>query len=133
MVTVNGACFLSFGDGSEIKLYDFNSGSGSAAKAVTPWIPTAGEFDIVSRIRAVVRTDNANDVTVKTFTNGDYTTAKATQTAAVDAAGFQQLPTLRPNVRGSRMHRIELAYTSSGGSAGFEMVETQGETSEVTR
>lgn len=134
MVTINGAVYIAFGDNSEILLYDFNVGSGSAAKAVTPWIPTTGEFDIVSRIRAVVRTDNTNSVTVKTFTNGDYATAKATQTATVAAAGFQQLTTLRPNVRSARMHRIELAYTSAGsGSAGFESVETLGETSEVTR
>lgn len=132
MVTINGAAYLSFTDSSEGKIYDFNVGSGTTAVVTTPWIPSAGEFDIVSRVKGVVRTDNANDVTVKVYINGSGT-ASSNQTAPVAASGFQQLTTLRPNVRSARMHRVEMTYASSGGSAGFESVETQGETSGVTQ
>lgn len=131
-VTVNGECYIAAGDNSEIKLYSFNSGTGSLGKAVTSWIPTAGEFDIVSRVRSAIRADNTSSATIKVYSNGSNT-ASSSQTVTVPATGFQQLTTVRPNVRGCRVSRAAVEFTSSGSDAGIEFIELLGDTSNITR
>lgn len=134
IVTVNGAAYLAFGDTSEIKLFDFNIGSGRLAKVTTAWIPSQQVTDVVSRVMAAVTTDTTSvTVTVKTFTNGDYATAKRTQTRALSASGFQFIPLVKPNVRAAKTHRMELSFTSTGVGGGFEMVRSQGLSSDISQ
>lgn len=132
-VTINGDAYLAYGDNSEIKLYDFNTGTGSIGKVTTCWIPSSDISDVISRLHVALRCDNtANNVVMKVYTNGDATTAKATINYTPTATGFQFLPAIRPNVRMAKVHRVEIAFTSTGGDAGFEGIKTEGESSGIT-
>lgn len=132
MVTVQGVAYLSYGDNSEIKIYGFNDGTGSTAKVTTAWYPSSSVTDIISRIHAALRVDSiANAITIKVFTNGDYTTAKQTISYTPSATGFQYLPVISPNVTAAKTFRLEITSVGTAGDSGFEFVEVQGESSAI--
>lgn len=137
-VTVADKMYLAVGDAASIRLYDFNIGSGSTAKVRTAWIPAADVSTVISRVSAVLRSDNttSNSVAVRVYCNGDDGTVRRsftfTPTAGQVAQDFFHLPVLKPNVRQAKSYRIELELTSSGGSAGFERIDLMGEDSGIT-
>jgi hypothetical protein len=130
MVTYNSEVYIAAGDNSGINLYSFNTGTGTIGKFVTAWQISAGEFDIISRIKAALRADASTTMTVKTYTNG-LNTAVSSQTAPV-RAGLQIPTTFRPNVRNAKMWRVEGSVQSAGGDAGWEIVQDEGDTSNIT-
>lgn len=136
-VTVNGAAYIAVGvdAGADFDVYNFNVSGGTTYTGVlaTPWIPSDGAWDVISRIHVAMRADTAaNDVTVKVFTNGNSTSAKSTQTVDISSTGFQHLPVLKPNIRNAKSWRIQLTYPSAGGDAGFDAIRVEGETSGIT-
>lgn len=132
-VTINGACYLSYDTGSAVSLYDFNVGNGTTGKVTTPWTYSPEVSSIISRVHLSGRYDTAsNDVTLKIFTNGDYTTPKSTLTLDVPSTGFQPLKTVRPNIRNAKMWRAEISYTNAGGDSGPESIRVEGETQNIT-
>lgn len=132
IVTVGGDAYFAYGDGSSIALYSFHTGTGTTGTIRTAWIPAAQVTEVVSRVIAAVTTDTVNTVvTIKTYTNGDTTTAKATQTRTLASTGFQFVPPVKPNTRAAKAYKIELSFANSGGQAGFESLRLAGEASNI--
>lgn len=113
-----------------INLYSFNTGNGTTAKLVTQWQPSAGESDVLSRVRVALRSDATTTATFKAYVNGN-TSSIITQIYDVNS-GLSVPTTLRPNVRNARIWRVETSLTSAGGDAGFETIVVDGDTSDIT-
>jgi hypothetical protein len=131
-VTINGAAYLGAGSGSAISLYDYDSGSGTLGKVVSPWVRSSEVSDVISRILCAVRADTtSNNVTIKLYVNGS-SSAIYNQNITLTSTGFQPLAVLRPNIRNAKIYRVEVGYTSAGGDAGFEGCELQGESQNIS-
>lgn len=130
MVTYNTEVYIAAGDGSEIKLYSFNTGSGTTAKATTNWQVSPLEADVLSRVKVGLLSDTASTASMDYYTNG-MSTSVLTQTFDV-RSGLQIPTTLRPNVRNARMWKLEATLASTQGSAGLETIIVEGDSSGIT-
>lgn len=127
MVPVAGGLLLAANDGTTIRLYSYNGGTG------TVWeIYSANQLspEVQSQILAAEiagRFDTTNNVTFKIFTNGDAAAA-LTKTLTPARTGRLHLPTQKPNVRGAKSFQVYLAQTSgtSGGDCGPDRVVLKG-------
>jgi uncharacterized protein YheU (UPF0270 family) len=133
-VTQDGGAIFSANDGiANISMYYFNQGSGTTWEAYLPSVPSQAIADEVQQILGMARFDNTSTVTVKVFTNGDTSSAKATKTFTPAGTGPQHLPPakLRPNVRGAMSHQLYISQAGSGGDAGIDVLESLGVSSNI--
>lgn len=128
-VTVNGGLLIATNDGTTVRLYNFNGGTGTIYEAFFPWVESEGESDTISQVQLTLRSDTTNTVTVKVFRNGNSTTASSTKTYT-PTVGLQKV-TLRPKVPSAEMHMVAVIQQVGTGDAGVDQVKTEGETSEV--
>jgi hypothetical protein len=130
-VPVSGGLLLAANDGSTIRLYTFNSGTGMTYQAYGQIHLSEAEADQLLRVEIAVRSDTTNAITVKIFTNGDGTTAKDTRTVTPTATR-QHLPTQKPNVRGAKSHQVYLSQACGTGDAGPDRVRIRGVSSNIS-
>lgn len=131
MVPVSGGLLLAANDGSTIRLYTFNSGTGMTYQVYGEVHLSAAEADQIFRMEIGLRSDSTNNVTTKIFTNGDTSSAKDTRTITPTNAR-QHLPTQKPNVRGAKSHQVFLQQTCGTGDAGPDFVRLKGANSNIT-
>jgi hypothetical protein len=130
MVTYNAEVYIAAGDSDGISLYSFNTGTGTAAKLMTQWQQSGGEFDILSRVKLALRSDISTTATLNGYVNGEATPVN-TQVFDINA-GLSVPTTLRPNIRNARIWRLETRITSGGGDTGVETIAVDGDTSGIT-
>ena len=81
---------------SDIKLYTYNTGSGSLMRSVTDWHFSSAEADTLRQLDCVMRADNTtNAVTVDVYANENDTAPVVTQTLTVRKTGTVKLPPVR--------------------------------------
>lgn len=133
-VTVDRKLRIACSDGTDIKLYYFNAGTGSTIEVWTPDMESQGASDSLFCIEGSWRTDNiTNPLVLKIFTNGDDTTPKKTYNITLTKTGLNLLKGLQPNVTNAKSYRVSLAQLTSGGSdVGPEMLTIKGESSGIT-
>ena len=134
-VTIGGNCYMSFGDGSGLAVYNFNeyaTGAQIAVKAFTPWVASQGVFDTLSRTSVAMRGDNGGTVSVKYYINGSAT-ASATQTFTIGSniANFNHTTVLRPNIRSAKSFRISVENTTEVSYTGVEQLKVEGITNMI--
>jgi len=130
MVPVSGGLLLAANDGSTIRLYTFNSGTGMTYTVYGELHLSGAEADQILNMQIGLRSDTTNNVTVKIFTNGDTSTAKDTRTITPTNAR-QHLPTQKPNVRGARSHQVYISQACGTGDAGPDFVRLKGVSSNI--
>jgi hypothetical protein len=130
-VPVSGGLLLAANDGTTIRLYTFNSGTGMTYQVYGQLHLSGSEADQILRMEVGLRSDSTNAVTVKIFTNGDTTTAKDTCTITPTATR-QHLPTQKPNVRGAKSHQVFISQPCGTGDAGPDAVRLRGVSSNIT-
>lgn len=135
-VTVDGGLLIAVRDTvaivNPIKLFSFNSGTGSLAEVYLAWRFSPAQADEIFQVDASVRADNtANSVTVKVFKNGSAV-SQSTKTLTLPATGQQHLKSQRINVHGAKSHSIYYSQQATGGAnAGIDLVVVRGERSDV--
>jgi hypothetical protein len=126
--------FFATNDGSVLRLYKFDGGTGTVVEVFTAWARAALESDDIYRVIADWRADNfANPVEMRILTDGDDNPANATVTKVITLTrtGLQHLESKRTRVNG-QSHAIYLKQTCTGGNdAGPEKISTFGSHSGV--
>lgn len=131
-VTIDNTLHIATNDGSTIRLYKYNAGTGTVIKVATPWKHAENENDSVSILHVSMRADNtANQVSVKVYGFGDDGAVLSSMDITLARTGLQTLPTLKPNVAGLRSHKIVVSHQSTGGDSGFEFIKSFGEESGI--
>lgn len=133
-VTVNNGLLIACTDGTDIKLYEFNAGTGMTIEVWSAEFDSQGSSDSVLLVEGSWRTDNtANPLVLKIFTNGDDTTPKKTYSRTLLKTGLNMLKAFQPNVTNAKSYRLSLSQQTAGGSdVGPEMFTIKGEQSEIT-
>lgn len=133
-VTVQGGLLLAANDGSTIRLYTFNAGTGMVCEVYFPLQAVDAESATLTRVKVSLRADNtANPVQVKIFVNGDPTPAYDSGDITLSRTGqvVFSVPR-RPNVRGARIFQSYLKMTGTGGNdCGPDAIQVEGEKSNV--
>lgn len=133
-VTVQGGLLLATNDNSTIRLYDFNSSTGTVCEIYLPVQMVGDESANVFRFRAAFRADSTpGSVRGKLFANGSSTASYDSGDVALSRAGQQVLSfSPSPNVRNARTLQAYFKITGVGGNdCGPDFLEALGETSGV--
>lgn len=132
-VTEDRKLLIACTDGTDIKLYEFNSGTGSIIEVWTADFESQGSSDSLFQIEASWRTDNViNPLVVKIFTGGDDTVPKRTFSITLTKTGLNMLKGLQPNVTNAKSYRVSMSQQTAGGSdVGPEVLTIKGEQSEI--
>lgn len=134
-VTHLGSLFISCLDVSNttIKVYKFNSGTGSIAEVYTDWHWSEEETDCIRQIDVKMRSDTTNTVTLKVFRN-ESTASPILNTTITPTSGSPiSLPVWRGSLPDLRSFCIYLKQTSAGGDAGFETITVRGSSKGVVK
>jgi hypothetical protein len=116
---------------SDIKLYDYNTSTGSLMRSQTDWHYSNSETDTLRQVDIVLRADSQNPVTVEVFANEDDTTPVLTETLAVRKTGVVQLPPIRTLLPNLQSFCVKVSQQTAGGDAGFEKVAAQGTSRQI--
>lgn len=112
---------------SDIKLYQYNVGSGSLMASKTDWHYSNSETDTLRQIDITMRADTvANNVTVDVYANEDDTTPVLTQTLTVRKTGTVKLSPVRVMIPNLQSFAVKVSQQTIGGDAGFERVSAEG-------
>jgi len=130
-VPVSGGLLLAANDGTTIRLYTFNSGTGMVWEVYGAIHLSNDVQSQIFQAEVALRSDTTNNVTFKIFTNGD-TSPVLTKTLTPSRTGKVHLPTQKPNVRGAKSWQPYLSQTSSGGDCGPDRVVLKGVMSGVS-
>lgn len=130
-VTVNGAMLIATNDGTTMRLYNFNAGTGAIYEIYTPWHRSDAMHDMVFYVELSVRSDTTNAITLKIYKNGSSVTAQATKTITPTAGGQQELTCQRPKVTCAKSHQLYIKQQSGTGDCGVDLVRVWGERSMV--
>ncbi len=115
-------------------LYEFNVGTGSVMKIMSPWVPSQESLDTVYAVTASVRADNStNPVVIDTFADGIDSAPIQSISVTPSRTGYQRLPTVYPNVIDCTSHAVRVTITSNTatGDSGLEVVESFGPSTSV--
>lgn len=115
-------------------IWEYNVGTGSTATIQTPWRPSSASIDTIAAIVTSVRADNiANPVIIEVFADGDQTASVSSITVTPTRTGYQQLPTVWPNIAQCDSHSIRITFTSTTatGDCGLESISVLGQTSSI--
>jgi hypothetical protein len=130
-VPVAGGLILAANDGSTIRLYTFNSGTGMMWEV---YGETHLSSDISSQLfqaEIAGRFDTVNPLTFKIFSNGD-TAPVLTSTLTPSRVGRLHLPTQKPNIRGAKSHQVYLSQAAGTGDCGPDRVVIKGTGSNIS-
>jgi hypothetical protein len=130
-VPVSSDLLLATNDGTTIRLYTFNSGTGMTYQVYSGIQLSDVEQDLLFRMRVGLRSDSTNQVTVKVFINGEDSTAAITKTVTPVANKKQHLPTMPLNIRGAKSHQVFLSQQCGTGDAGPDFVRITGANSDI--
>jgi hypothetical protein len=128
-VTNQGALYIACLDtpNSTIKLYKFNSGTGTVMKVFTDWMFPQENADYIRQIDVTMRADTVNPVTLKVFANEDAVTPVISTTLTPAAARQPiKLPAWRGLIPSLSSFCVYLEQQTGGGDAGFELIEVDG-------
>jgi hypothetical protein len=132
-VTVGGGLLLAANDGSTIRLYNFNGGTGTVAEVFFPEQFVDAESASILRLRVAFRGDPATFLRLKLFRNGNPVPAYDSGSLAPAGTGKQLLPTRKPDVRCARTYQAYLQMTgTTNDDYGPDLVELRGEVSNIT-
>lgn len=127
-VTQAGSLYISCLDtpNSTIKVYKFNSGTGTVVDLYTDWKFSDEQTDCLKQIDVKMRSDSANNVRLRVYKN------ESTASAILDvnlAAVVGQPLRLKPwtgSFPDLRSWCIRLTQTAAAGDQGFELIEAYG-------
>jgi hypothetical protein len=127
-VTHLGALYISCLDtpNSTIKLYKFNSGSGSVVEVYSDWNFSDGHADYVREIEIRGRFDSTNAITLKVFKNESKVTPVLNTTITPVSGSPVRVPLWRGLLPDMRSYCVYLSQQSAGGDMGFESIELKG-------
>jgi hypothetical protein len=108
--------------GSTIKLYKFNSGSGTTAKLFTDWKFTEVGQSYIREIEVWMRSDTTNNVTLKVFKNESTSSPVINKTVTPAIGSPTRILAHRGLIPDLRSFCIYLDQASGGGDAGFERI-----------
>lgn len=110
-------------------LYEYNVGTGSVAKIRTGWMQARNMVDTIHSIVVGARCDNTNDITIRTFADGDDSTPADETPVTPARTGYQRLDTIYPNVQQCESYQIEVEIESNTatGDVGIEKITGFGE------
>lgn len=131
-VPVSGGLLLAANDGTTIRLYTFNSGTGMTYTAVGQFHLSEAECDEIFRMEIGVRSDSTNAITANIFVNGETVTPSDTRTLSPLANATQHLITQKPNVRRAHSHQVSLSQLCGTGEAGPDYIRIRGISTNVT-
>jgi hypothetical protein len=117
---------------SNIKLYDFNTGTGSLMVSKTDWHFSAGESDLIRQIDTVMRADSLNPVQVDVYANEDDSAPVMTQTLTPPKTGTTQLQPIKIALPGLRSFAVKLTQQTIGQDAGFEAIRVTGSSNRIS-
>jgi hypothetical protein len=127
-VTHLGEMYISCLDvaNTTIKLYRFNTGTGSVMEVYTDWHFSDLETDYIRQIDIKLRTDSENDITMKVFKNEDFSSPMLERVITPPIGKPISLTAFRGIVGDLRSFCIYLAQETEGGDAGFERIDVSG-------
>lgn len=130
MVPVSGGLLIAANDGTTVRLYTFNSGTGMTWEVYGQVHLSPAVQSMLFQAEIAGRFDTTNNVTFKIFTNGD-TSPVLNSTLTPSRTGTLHLPTQRPNIRGAKSHQVYLSQAAGTGDCGPDLVLIRGEHSNV--
>lgn len=130
-VPVSGGLLLAANDGTTIRLYTFNSGTGMTYQVYGQVHIAEALTDVLLQMEIGLRADTTNTVTTKLFINGEQSTASDTRSLTPVVNKVQHLATQRPNVRNAKSHQVFLSQQCATGDAGPDFVRLRGARSGV--
>jgi hypothetical protein len=125
--------YLTANDGATLTRYLFDAGAGSVMKVQTSDVRPNGYGATITEINVQGRTDNTTlPVVLELISNYDDANPILLYQGNPPRLGPQDfIPTDEPNIIDSKQHAIRLTINSTGGTSGFDFVETKGELNEV--
>lgn len=131
MVPVAGGLLLAANDGTTIRLYTFNTGTGMTWEVYGQTHLSPDVQSQIFQVEIAGRFDTVNDLTFKLFTNGEASPV-LNKTLTPARTGRLHLPTQKPNVRGAKSWQVYLKQTAGTGDAGPDAVRLKGVGSNVS-
>lgn len=131
MVPVGGGALLAANDGSTIRLYTFNSGTGMIWEAYGAIHLAQDIQDEIFTVDVGLRQDSLTGITVKLLINGGPTAFTKTVSSPT-GPGRYHVPTMKPNVRKAKSHQVYVSHTASGYDSGPDIAIVRGIGSNVT-
>jgi len=125
--------YLTTVSGGTLTRYQFDVGTGSVMKVQTSDVRPNGYGATITELLAQGRVDNTvNPVKIEIVSNYNDGAPILLYQSNPPRTGVQPfIPVTEPNIIDSREHAVRLTLTSQGGDAGWDFVETKGETNEV--
>jgi hypothetical protein len=117
-------------------IWEWNVGTGSVVRLVTPWKPSVGGMDTIAAVVASVRADNTTEpVTLEVFADGDDASAEDSTDLTPTRTGYQRLPAVWPNIIDTESHRVRVTLegTTADGDVGVESIATYGPSNNALR
>lgn len=133
-VTQAGNLFIACEDAAttSIRLYKFNSGTGSVIEQRTDW-HFAGATDLIRQIDVTMRSDTLNPITLKIYADESDVAPVLTRTMTPVKTGLVRLPSVRVHVQNVASYLVHLSQSSAGGDCGFERIIVSGVPRALTR
>jgi hypothetical protein len=133
VTTYRKQLYLTTSNGTTLTRYQFDVGTGSVMKVQTSDVTPNGYGATITELLSQGRVDNlTNKVKIELISNYNDASPVLLHHALPPGLGVQFfIPTEEPNIIDSRQHSVRLTLTSTGGDAGWDFVETKGETNEV--
>jgi hypothetical protein len=130
MVPVSNGLLLAANDGTTIRLYTFNSGTGMTWEIYSADQLTNSIWAAIFQAEIAGRFDTTNNVTFKIFANGD-TTPVLNTTLTPSRTGRLHFPTKKTNIRGVKSGQVYLSQLAGTGDAGIDRVLLRGTESSI--
>jgi hypothetical protein len=127
-VTHLGAMYISCldEDDSTIRLYRFNTGTGSIVEVYTDWFFSEAGTDYIRQIDLKMRCDSTNDITMRVYKNQDLTTPMLDKTFTPPVGKPIDLTLFRGLLGDLRSFCVYLSQETEGGDSGFERIDVSG-------
>lgn len=134
--TQGGALLISCLDvpNSTIKVYQFNSGTGTVTDLFTDWKFSDGQADCINQIEVMMRSDSTNNVRLRVYKNEDSSTAILDTTLTCPAIRSPiRLQPWAGSIPDLRSWCIRLTQTMAGGDGGFELIQAYGTSTGIVK
>lgn len=117
VTTPDQKLLLCCSDGAQLKLYEFDAGTGSTMVVQTDDLRSKLFADMISQVIVQGRTDNtANNVKVEIVKNYNDASPVTLLNGAPAQTGVQDFK-VRPNITGAKQHAVRITMTGVGGLA----------------
>jgi hypothetical protein len=134
-VTHVGALYIACLDtpNSTVKIYKFNSGTGSVVQMYSDWFFSQGHADYIREIEIRGRFDSVNPITLKVFKNESLAAPVINTTITPVAGAPVRIPLFRGLIPDMRSWCIYLSQQSAGGDMGFETIDVSGYSKSISK